>query len=186
MAERREWATFAAGCFWCVEAIFNRIRGVEKVVSGYTGGTVPNPTYREVCSGRTGHAEAVRITFDPEEISFAELLEVFWRTHDPTTPNRQGADTGTQYRSAVFYHNEKQRQIAEDSQREAEQGGLWPDPIVTEIVPFSAFFEAEEQHRDYYRRNPGQPYCRIAIDPKIRKLQKECPEKLKTAPENLR
>ena len=182
MAERHEPATLAAGCFWCVEAIFDRIRGVEKVVSGYAGGTVPNPTYREVCSGMTGHAEAVRITFDPEKISFADLLEVFWRTHDPTTRNRQGADIGTQYRSAIFYHDEKQREIAERSKQETEERELWPDPIVTEIVPLTNFFEAEEDHRDYYRLNSGQPYCRIAIDPKIRKLQKEFPEKLKTPP----
>lgn len=179
MAERRETATFAAGCFWCVEAVFSRIRGVEKVTSGYTGGSVPHPTYREVCSGTTGHAEAVRIAFDPEEISFAELLEVFWRTHDPTTRNRQGADVGTQYRSAIFCHDQRQREIAERSKRAAEEAGLWADPIVTEIVPFTDFYEAEEHHRDYYRLNSNQPYCRLVIDPKIRKLRKEFADKLK-------
>ena len=179
MTEKRDTATLAAGCFWCVEAVFGRLRGVEKVVSGYAGGTVPNPTYREVCSGTTGHAEAVQIVFDPEAISFAELLEVFWRTHDPTTLNRQGADAGTQYRSAIFCHDEAQRQIAEQSRREAEAAGLWPDPIVTEIVPFTNFYAAEDYHRDYYRMNPHQPYCRLVIDPKIDKLRKEFAGRLK-------
>jgi peptide-methionine (S)-S-oxide reductase len=179
MAERLETTDLAAGCFWCVEAVFSRLRGVEKVVPGYTGGSVPNPTYQEVCSGTTGHAEAVRITFDPDEISFTELLEVFWRTHDPTTLNRQRADAGTQYRSAIFYQNESQREIAEKSRREAGEAGLWPDPIVTEIVPAADFYEAEEYHRDYYRLNPHQGYCRLVIDPKIRKLQKEFADKLK-------
>lgn len=179
MVERRETATFAAGCFWCVEAVFSRLGGVEKVVSGYTGGSVPNPTYREVCDGTTGHAEAVRITFDPDTISYAELLDIFWRIHDPTTLNRQGADAGTQYRSAIFCHDERQREIAEKSKREAEKAGLWPDPIVTEVVTDDDFYEAEEHHRDYYRLNPNQPYCRMVIDPKIRKLQKEFADKLK-------
>ena len=136
MAGKFETATLAAGCFWCVEAVFGRLRGVQEVISGYTGGTVANPTYEEVCSGGTGHAEAVQIRFDPEAISFAELLEIFWRSHDPTTRNRQGADVGTQYRSAIFYHDERQRQIAETSRKDAQAAGLWPDPIVTEIVPF--------------------------------------------------
>jgi peptide-methionine (S)-S-oxide reductase len=179
MEKKRETADLAAGCFWCVEAVFSRLRGVEKVVPGYTGGSVPNPTYHEVCSGTTGHAEAVRITFDPDTISFAELLEVFWRTHDPTTLNRQGADAGTQYRSAIFYHDERQRKIAERSKQEAGKANLWPDPIVTEIVPAAGFYEAEDYHRDYYRMNPHQSYCRLVIDPKIRKLQKEFSEKLK-------
>jgi peptide-methionine (S)-S-oxide reductase len=179
MAERLETADLAAGCFWCVEAVFSRLRGVEKVGPGYTGGSVPNPTYHEVCSGTTEHAEAVRITFDPDTISFAELLEVFWLTHDPTTLNRQGADAGTQYRSAIFYHDESQREIAEKSMQEAGEAGLWPDPIVTEIVPAADFYEAEEYHRDYYRLNPHQGYCRLVIDPKIRKLQKAFADKLK-------
>jgi len=179
MAEKMETATLAAGCFWCVEAVFGRLRGVEQVVSGYAGGNVANPTYQEVCGGATGHAEAVQITFDPEQISFAELLEVFWRTHDPTTLNRQGADAGTQYRSAVFYHDDRQREIAERSQREADAAGLWPDPIVTEIVPFTSFYPAENYHQDYYRLNRHQPYCRIVIDPKISKLQKAFSDKLK-------
>lgn len=179
MAQRLETATLAAGCFWCVEAVFGRLRGVERVVSGYAGGTVPNPSYHEVCSGTTGHAEAVQIVFDPEAISFAELLEVFWRTHDPTTRNRQGADAGTQYRSAIFCHDESQRQIAERSRAAADEAGLWPDPIVTEIVPFTNFYPAEGYHQDYYRLNSFQPYCRIVIDPKIAKLQKEFADRLK-------
>jgi peptide-methionine (S)-S-oxide reductase len=179
MAGKLETATFAAGCFWCVEAVFSRLRGVKKVVPGYSGGTVANPTYREVCDGATGHAEAVQITFDPERISFAELVEVFWHTHDPTTPNRQGADVGNQYRSAIFYHDENQLRIAEESRRKAGEADLWPDPIVTEIVPFANFFAAEVYHRDYYRLNPEQMYCRIVIDPKIRKLQEEYADKLK-------
>jgi peptide-methionine (S)-S-oxide reductase len=180
MAEKkRETATLAAGCFWCVETVFSRLRGVEKVVSGYTGGAVPNPTYQEVCSGTTGHAEAVQVTFDPETILFEELLEVFWRTHDPTTLNRQGADVGTQYRSAIFYHDERQRRIAESSRHQAQKEGLWPDPVVTEIVPLTEFFGAEPYHQDYYRLNLNQPYCRLVIDPKVRKLQKEFAGKLK-------
>jgi peptide-methionine (S)-S-oxide reductase len=179
MAERRETATLAAGCFWCVEAVFARLRGVEKVTPGYTGGTVPDPDYHAVCSGRTGHAEAVEVVFDPEVISFAELLEVFWRTHDPTTPNRQGADVGSQYRSAIFCHDEEQRRAAERSKAQAGAARLWPDPIVTEIVPAAVFYPAEEYHRDYYRQNPLQPYCRIVIDPKIEKLRKTFADRLK-------
>lgn len=179
MSGKRETATVAAGCFWCVEAVFSRLMGVEKVVSGYAGGEVPNPGYREVCSGTTGHAEAVQITFDPEAVSFAELLEVFWLSHDPTTLDRQGADVGTQYRSVIFYHDESQRQVAERSRREAEEAGLWPGPIVTEIVPFTNFYRAEGYHQDFFRLNPDQPYCRLVIDPKIRKLQKTFSKKLK-------
>ncbi len=179
MAGRRETATFAAGCFWCVEAVFSRLKGVEKVVSGYAGGTVPNPTYHEVCTGATGHAEAVQITFDPQAITFAELLDVFWRSHDPTTLNRQGADVGTQYRSVIFCHDEGQLEIATRSKREIEEAGLWSAPIVTDIVPFAGFYSAENYHQDYYRMNPSQPYCRLVIDPKIRKLQKEFADKLK-------
>jgi peptide-methionine (S)-S-oxide reductase len=178
MTERVETATLAAGCFWCVEAVFSRLRGVAQVVSGYTGGTVPNPGYREVCSGESGHAEAVQITFDPDIISFAELLEVFWHSHDPTTLNRQGADSGTQYRSAIFCHDEQQRETAEKSKRETGEAGLWPNPIVTEIVPYTNFYEAEKYHQEYYRLNPHQPYCQLIIEPKIRKLQKEFVAKL--------
>ncbi|MCM2264595.1 MAG: peptide-methionine (S)-S-oxide reductase MsrA [Desulfuromonadales bacterium] len=180
-AEKLATATLAAGCFWCVEAVFDRLKGVAQVVSGYAGGKVPYPTYREVCDGTTGHAEAVQITFDPAVINFAELLEVFWRIHDPTTLNRQGADVGTQYRSAIFWHDQQQRETAERSLRAAEAARLWPDLIVTEIVPFTNFYPAEGYHRDYYRLNPHQPYCRIVIDPKISKLHKDFADKLKTS-----
>jgi peptide-methionine (S)-S-oxide reductase len=179
MTKRVETTLLAAGCFWCVEAVFSRIRGVEQVVSGYAGGAVENPTYQEVCSGTTGHAEVVRITFDPEVISLAELLEVFWHIHDPTTLNRQGADAGTQYRSAIFYLDERQKEIAERSRREAGEAGFRSDPIVTEIVPFSNFYPAEDVHQNYFEQNSFQPYCRMVIDPKIRKLQKDFAEKLK-------
>jgi peptide-methionine (S)-S-oxide reductase len=179
MTEKLETATLAAGCFWCVEAVFGRLRGVDKVVSGYSGGSVENPGYQEVCSGGTGHAEAVQVHFDPAVISFAELLEIFWRIHDPTTRNRQGADVGTQYRSAIFYHDQRQRKTAEESRREAQAAGLWPDPIVTEIVPFTVFYPAEGYHQDYYRLNTLQPYCRLVIEPKIKKLQKNFAAKLK-------
>jgi peptide-methionine (S)-S-oxide reductase len=182
MTKRVETTLLAAGCFWCVEAVFSRIRGVEQVVSGYAGGAVENPTYQEVCSGNTGHAEVVRITFDPEVISLAELLEVFWHIHDPTTLNRQGADAGTQYRSAIFYLDERQKEIAERSRREAGEAGFRSDPIVTEIVPFSNFYPAEDVHQNYFEQNSFQPYCRMVIDPKIRKLQKDFAEKLKAPP----
>ena len=181
MATEFATATLAAGCFWCVEAVFSRLRGVDRVVSGYAGGTVPNPGYREVCSGTTGHAEAVQIRFDPAVISFAELLEVFWRSHDPTTRNRQGADVGSQYRSAIFCHDPQQQEIATRSRQQAQAAGLWPDPIVTEIVPFSGFYAAEGHHQDYYRQNSDQSYCRLVIDPKIRKLQKDFADRLKDA-----
>ncbi len=177
MGTQHETATLAAGCFWCVEAVFVRLRGVAGVVSGYAGGTVENPTYEEVCTGRTGHAEAIQITFDPEVISFGEILEVFWRSHDPTTLNRQGADHGTQYRSAIFCHDERQREIALASKREAQ--ALWPDPVVTEIVPFTGFYRAEGYHQEFYRYNREQPYCRIVIAPKIAKLEKEFAPRLK-------
>lgn len=152
---------------------------MEKAVSGYAGGTVPQPGYREVCNGTTGRAEAVQITFDPEEISFAELLEVFWFSQDPTTLNRRGADVGTQYRSAIFDHDERQRQVAERSGQEAEEAGLWHGPIVTEITPFTNFYPAEEHHQDFFHRNPDQPHCRMVIDPKIKKLQQTFADNLK-------
>lgn len=177
--ERSETATLAGGCFWCTEAVFQQIKGVFRVVSGYTGGRVENPTYEEVCSGKTKHAEAVQISFDPEVISFEDLLEIFWRSHDPTTLNRQGADKGSQYRSAIFFHNESQRQIAEESKRRADAGPLWSDPIVTEIVAFTNFYPAEGYHQDYHRFNRNQPYCRMVIDPKIEKLKKAHPGRLK-------
>lgn len=170
-------ATLGAGCFWCVEAIFQDLQGVERVVSGYAGGAVANPTYEQVCAGRTGHAEAVQITFDPQVITYEELLEVFWRVHDPTTLNRQGADVGTQYRSVIFYHDERQKATAERSK--AEAADLWPKPIVTEIAPFDAFYPAEAYHQEYYNRNPNQSYCRIVIDPKVRKFRQAFQAKLK-------
>ncbi len=179
MSDQLETATLGAGCFWCVEAIFLELNGVHQVVSGYAGGTVKNPSYQQVCTGLTGHAEVVQITFDPGVISFADLLYVFWRTHDPTTLNQQGADIGTQYRSAIFYHNEKQKTVAEDSKRETDAVGLWPNPIVTEIVPSADFYVAEEYHQNYYALNSYQPYCQIVINPKLKKLKKEFESKLK-------
>ena len=179
MTERLETATLAGGCFWCLEAVFTRLQGVREVVSGYIGGTVENPAYQEVCSGATGHAEAVQVRFDPREISFAELLEVFWQIHNPTTLNRQGADVGSQYRSAIFYHDEQQRQIAEDSRRVAAASGKWSDPIVTAILPAQTFYPAEAYHQDYYRLNAFQPYCQMVIFPKLKKLQTAFGDKLK-------
>ena len=168
-----EKATLGAGCFWCVEAVFQTLKGVCCAESGYAGGTVHRPSYQQVCSGTTGHAEVVQVTFDPRIISFAELLHVFWRTHDPTTLNRQGADVGSQYRSAIFHHGEEQKITAEKSREETDASGLWPDPIVTEITPFKNFYEAEEYHQKFYLLNPDQPYCRAVIDPKIRKFKEE-------------
>lgn len=179
MSAKLEVATLAGGCFWCVEAVFRELRGVVRVVPGYAGGHVADPTYEQVCGGRTGHAEVAQITFDPAVISYEQLLAVFWRTHDPTSLNRQGADAGTQYRSAVFYHDERQREAAERSKREAEASGEWPGPIVTEIAPLTGFHEAEEYHHDYYRKNPGQPYCRVAIDPKLAKFRRRFQDRLK-------
>jgi len=179
VSAKLEVATLAGGCFWCVEAVFRELRGVVRVVPGYAGGHVADPTYEQVCGGRTGHAEVAQITFDPAVISYEQLLAVFWRTHDPTSLNRQGADAGTQYRSAVFYHDERQREAAERSKREAEASGEWPGPIVTEIAPLTGFHEAEEYHHDYYRKNPGQPYCRVAIDPKLAKFRRRFQDRLK-------
>ncbi|MDP5170610.1 MAG: peptide-methionine (S)-S-oxide reductase MsrA [Bacteroidia bacterium] len=163
-------ATFGNGCFWCTEAIFQRIAGVHTVVSGYTGGKVKNPTYREVCYGRTGHAEVIQISFDPEIVSFEKLLEIFWKTHDPTTLNRQGNDVGTQYRSAVFYHDEKQKQLAEHYKAKLDASGIFADPIVTEITPISEFYPAEDYHQNYFNENGNQPYCRVIIQPKVEKF----------------
>jgi peptide-methionine (S)-S-oxide reductase len=179
MKQQLATATLAAGCFWCVEAVFARLKGVDMVVSGYAGGTLADPGYREVCGGRTGHAEAVQISFDPAVIAFADLLEIFWHSHDPTTRNRQGADIGSQYRSAIFYHDQLQREVAEQSKRALEAAQLWPDPIVTEIVPFTSFYPAEGYHQDYYRLNARQPYCQVVIAPKLAKLQQEFAGRLK-------
>ena len=178
MSDKTETATLGAGCFWCVEAIFQNLKGVHSVVSGYGGGHVANPTYEQVCAGTTGHAEAVQITFDTQVISFEDLLYVFWRSHDPTTLNRQGGDVGTQYRSAIFYHNDEQKTIAEKSKKETDASDLWKDPIVTEISPFTNFYEGENYHQNYFKLNPNQPYCRLVIDPKVKKFRKEFQEKL--------
>lgn len=172
-------ATFASGCFWCTEAIFERVKGVYSIESGYTGGTVENPTYQQVCNGNTNHAEAIQLMFDSSEITYDELLEIFWKTHDPTTLNKQGADTGTQYRSAIFYHNEEQKRKAEFYKDELNKAGLWNDPIVTEIVPFKKFYKAEDYHQDYYENNPNQGYCAYVITPKVEKFEKIFKDKLK-------
>lgn len=174
-----ETATFAAGCFWCSEALFERVQGVEKVVSGYAGGTVANPTYQQVCTGQTGHAEAVQITFDPTKISYADLLEIFWKTHDPTTLNQQGPDHGTQYRSAIFYHNEQQKKTAEDYKRQLDESKVFKKPIVTEITAFTNFYPAEQYHQDYYELNPRERYCKAYISPKIKKFNQMFRDKLK-------
>ena len=176
---KTEEATFGAGCFWCVEAIFQSLEGVQKVESGYSGGQVENPSYKAVCSGTTGHAEVIRIQFNPEVISYADLLEVFWETHDPTTLNRQGADSGTQYRSAIFYHSDEQKRIALASKQSAEESGLWNAPIVTEISPLSNYFTAENYHQNYYNENSNQGYCRAVIAPKMEKFKKRFRDKLK-------
>lgn len=172
-------ATLAGGCFWCTEAIFNRLKGVISVVSGYAASQVANPSYEEVCTGRTGAAEAVQITYDPSIISYDTLLEIFWHTHEPTTLNRQGNDVGTQYRSAIFYSNDEQKQIALASKEALEKSGAYNRPIVTEIVPFTNFYPAEDYHRDYYDRNRSQGYCMFVIDPKVKKLLKEYKQVLK-------
>ncbi len=173
-----ELATFGAGCFWCVEAVFSELNGVQSVKPGYAGGHIKNPAYREVCSGRTGHAEVVQIAFDPDLISFAELLEVFFATHDPTTLNRQGADIGTQYRSAIFPHSEAQREVAELAVKTADESGSWTNKIVTTIEEMDAFYEAEDYHHDYYKYNKDQPYCAALIRPKLDKFRAAFAEKL--------
>ena len=177
--ENLEKATFGSGCFWCTEAVFERLKGVYKVVSGYSGGTVENPTYEQVCTGKTGHAEVTQITYDPKVITYDELLEVFWKTHDPTTLNRQGNDVGTQYRSVVFYHNDEQKRLAEKYKEELNKSGIWDKPIVTEIVPFTNFYPAENYHQNYYDNNPSQPYCSFVITPKVEKFEKVFKDKLK-------
>jgi peptide-methionine (S)-S-oxide reductase len=179
MIKDKEVATLGGGCFWCLEAIFLDLKGVEKVESGYSGGTAPNPTYRQVCTGTTGHAEVVQVTFDPRVISFKELLEVFFTIHDATTLNRQGADVGTQYRSAIFYHTPEQKVIAEQVIKDLNSAGIWNTPIVTEITPFKAFYRAEDYHQEYYRNNPDQPYCQAVIAPKVVKFRQKYLAKLK-------
>jgi peptide-methionine (S)-S-oxide reductase len=169
--EELDKATFGGGCFWCVEAVYERLEGVKSVVAGYAGGTTPNPTYEQVCTGKTGYAEVAQITFDPKKISYEKLLSVFWEAHDPTTLNRQGADVGTQYRSVIFYHNESQKIAAEKSRKDAQK--LFKDPIVTQIEPLTSFYVAENYHQDYFNNHPNAPYCRFVIKPKLEKLKLE-------------
>jgi len=178
---RREIATLAGGCFWCLEAVFDDLKGVHDVVSGYSGGTIPDPSYEQVCAGTTGHAEVIQITFDPSVLSFREILEVFFSIHDPTTLNRQGQDVGTQYRSAIFHHTPEQKATAEQVIAELDASGIWGAPIVTEVAPFTAFYPAEEYHQEYFRRNPNQPYCRMIVAPKVAKVRKQHFAKLKKA-----
>ncbi len=172
-------ATLGGGCFWCLEAVFEQLRGVERVVSGYAGGKVPGPTYREVCTGDTGHAEVVQVTFDPAVVSYDDVLDVFFATHDPTTRNRQGADVGTQYRSVIFHHSPWQREAAERKIAELNAAKIWDAPIVTEVVPLEAFYTAEDYHQGYFRANPGQPYCQAVVGPKVAKFRKRFADRLK-------
>ncbi len=178
-AAKLDTATFGTGCFWCTEAIFQELKGVEKVTSGYSGGTVPNPTYEQVCSKTTGHAECLNILYDPTIISFDELLEVFWQVHDPTTLNRQGADVGTQYRSVIFYHNQQQKEKAQKYKAALDKSGAWSNPIVTSLEEFKIFYPAEDYHQNYYRNNTGQGYCQFVIRPKLEKFEKVFKDKLK-------
>ncbi len=176
--DSREVATLAGGCFWCLDAVYRDLRGVEKVESGYAGGTTVNPSYEQVCSGRTGHAEVVQVTFDPAMVTYRDLLDVFFSIHDPTTVNRQGGDVGTQYRSAIFYHSPDQRTVAEQTIRELEAEGLWDGPVVTEVTAFTRFYSAESYHQDYFSRNPYQPYCAAVIAPKVAKFRAKNFERL--------
>jgi peptide-methionine (S)-S-oxide reductase len=178
-ASRTEIATLAGGCFWCLEAVFENLRGVRRIESGYSGGTTPNPTYEQVCSGATGHAETVKITYDPDEVSYRDLLEVFFTIHDPTSLNRQGGDVGTQYRSAIFYHSPEQKATAEAVMKELTEKGLWSDPLVTELVPFERLYPAEDYHSEYFRLHPEQPYCQVVIEPKVAKFRKHFMDRLK-------
>ncbi len=179
MANYTDTATFASGCFWCGEAVFEDLIGVHSVVAGYTGGHLPNPTYEQVCTGETGHAEAIQIVFDPDSITYEDLLEIFWNTHDPTSLNRQGADLGTQYRSGIFYHNESQKNIADKSKQALERSGILEKAVVTEIVPLSVFYPAENYHQGYFKRHPDQAYCQSAIRPKLEKFRKLYSSKLR-------
>lgn len=175
----KETATLAGGCFWCLEAVFDEMRGIESVESGYMGGKTPNPTYEQVCSGKTGHAEVVQLTFEPSVVSFKEILEVFFVIHDPTTLNRQGNDEGTQYRSAIYYHSPDQKAVAEQVIANLGSGNVYDEPIVTEVAAASQFYRAENYHQEYFRRNPGQPYCAYVVRPKVAKFRKHFLEKLK-------
>ncbi|HEY3344928.1 MAG TPA: peptide-methionine (S)-S-oxide reductase MsrA [Anaerolineaceae bacterium] len=174
-----EVATLAGGCFWCLEAVYDQLKGVKDVVSGYAGGQRPNPSYAQVCTGTTGHAEVIQVTFSPQQVSFREILQVFFTIHDPTTLNRQGADVGTQYRSAIFYHSPEQKETAEEVIRDLQTQGLWDKPIVTEVTPFSAFYPAEDYHQEYFANHGGQPYCQVVIAPKVAKFRKHFMEQLK-------
>ncbi len=176
---KREVATLGGGCFWCTEAVFDELKGVESVESGYSGGTVANPSYQLVCTGTTGHAEVVQITFDPAVISYKQLLQVFFTVHDPTTLNRQGADVGTQYRSVIFYHSDEQKRVAEEVIKEVEAQKIWDGKIVTELVPAKPFYNAEDYHQEYFSNNPSQPYCRVVIAPKVKKFRDHYREMLK-------
>jgi peptide-methionine (S)-S-oxide reductase len=182
MHQGKELATLAGGCFWCLEAVYDELNGVEDVVSGYSGGKIPDPSYEMVCTGTNGHAEAVQLTFDPKIISFREILDVFFAVHDPTTLNRQGPDVGTQYRSAIFYHTPEQRAIAEQVIADLDVAHIWDAPIVTELKPFEKFYPAEAYHQEYFKRNPDQAYCRIVISPKVAKFRKRFLGKLRKTP----
>jgi len=175
-------ATFASGCFWCSEAVFRQLKGVQAVVPGYTGGSLKSPSYQQVCTGTTGHAEGIQVTYDPAVVTYPELLEVFWKTHDPTTLNRQGHDVGTQYRSAIFYHDDEQKRLAEEYKKKLDASGAFSAPIVTLIVPFGEFYRAEAYHQNYYEQNPDQPYCVGVIGPKLEKFKKVFHSKLKNQP----
>lgn len=179
MNTNMEIATLAGGCFWCLEAVYDDLNGVTSVVSGYSGGEVPNPSYKLVCTGTTGHAEVVQVTFDPTVVTYEDLLNVFFTIHDPTTLNRQGADVGTQYRSAIFYHSGEQKDIAENTIQRFENEGVWKNPIVTQVVPLKEFFPAEDYHQEYFANNPNQPYCRAVVAPKVAKFRKKFVSKLK-------
>lgn len=179
MSGQRETVTLGGGCFWCVEAVFDELAGVADVISGYSGGHVPNPTYRQICNGDTGHAEVVQVSFDPQVIGIRGILEVFFSAHDPTTLNRQGADVGTQYRSAIFYHSEEQAAAARQLIAELNAARIWPNPIVTEVAPAGTFYPAEDYHQEYFARNGGQPYCQVVIAPKLAKFRKQYAAQLK-------
>jgi peptide-methionine (S)-S-oxide reductase len=174
-----ETTTLGGGCFWCLEAVYDQMEGVQSVESGYMGGKNPNPTYKEVCGGRTGHVEVVQITFDPAVTNFREILEVFFTIHDPTTRDRQGNDVGTQYRSVIFYHSDQQRQIAEETIRDLNQAGIWDDPIVTQVQPAEAFYVAEDYHQEYFENNPNQSYCQFIVAPKVRKFREKFANKMR-------
>lgn len=184
MSEPLALATFGGGCFWCIEAVFERLKGVERVISGYAGGEVPNPSYEQVCGGKTGHAEVVQIAFDPSIISYRELLELFFTFHDPTTENRQGPDVGSQYRSIILCHDDAQRSTADEVVRDFEESGVWEEPIVTEIVPLRTFYPAEEYHQEYFRNHSLQPYCQAVIAPKVAKLRRSYEDRLKAEHES--